>query len=308
MLVFAMDRIDKGILMDLTKNCRITFESLARKYDLTANAIRKRVINLVDAGVIQEFTIYLSPAMVGTEHIYVLLSTDGSRGEDLIDEIGENPSVLLAGFLSTNTCSVYADYVGTSGLSDVSAFLRNLDGVIDVDMHYLLVERGERFELKKLHLRVLGCLFENPRMSAAEIAACTGLTTKRVRRALQQLTDGDAVYFTIRWNPNAADSTTYMAEIHFDEKQLDAHEVINMISKQFPDEFCEQYSWICATEPTIFAVFLVEHLRRAEHISHEIRQHSFVTSITTLIPYPTKKFDGLRRSRLREMLEEAKVL
>jgi DNA-binding Lrp family transcriptional regulator len=303
-----VDPIDKGLLMDLTRNCRTTYESLAQKYGLTATAIRQRVINLVEAGVIQEFTIYLSPAMVGTEHVYVLLSTDGSLGEDLIDKIGENPNVLLAGFLSTDICSVYADYVGTSGLSELITYLRTLEGVTDVMIHHLLVARGERIDFKKLHLRVLGCLFEDPRMSAAEISNRTGLTTRRVRRVLHQLTDGVAVHFTIRWNPNAADATAFMSEIHYDESQVSAHEVLSKIQKQYSDEFCEEYCWVCATEPIVFAVFLVDHHRRAEHITYEIRNYSCVGSITTLIPYPTKKYDGLRRRRLREILKEAEAL
>lgn len=303
-----MDSIDKDILMDLTRNCRITYESLAQKYGFTATAIRQRVINLVEAGIIQEFTIYLSPAMVGTEHVYVLLSTDSSQGEDLIDEIGENPNVLLAGFLSTDTCSVYGDYIGTSGLSELITHLRSLEGVIDITIHYLLVARGERMDFKKLHLRVLGCLYKDPRMSATEISSRTGLTARRVRRVIQELTDGAAVYFTIRWNPNAADATAFMSEIHYDESQVSAQEVLSKIREQYPDEFCEVYSLICATEPIVFTVFLVDHHRRAEHITHEIRHYSFVSSITTLIPYPTKKYDGLRRRRLREILEEAEVL
>jgi DNA-binding Lrp family transcriptional regulator len=303
-----MDPIDKGILMNLTRNCRTTYEALAQDYGLTANAIRKRVINLVNAGVIEEFTIYLSPAMVGSEHVYVLLSTDGSRGEDLIDEIGENPNVLLAGFLSTDTCEVYADYVGTSGLSELIAYLRNLEGVIDVRTHFLLEGRGELIEFKKAHLRVLGCLYEDPRMSAAEIASRAGLTTRRVRKVLQQLTDRAAVSFTIRWNPNAADATGFMSEIHYDESLVRGQGILDKIRKHFPDELCVEYSRICAVDPIVFAVFLVDHHRRAEHITHEIRNYSCVSSITTLIPYPTKKYDGLRRRKLREILEEAEVL
>ncbi|MFX0108125.1 MAG: winged helix-turn-helix transcriptional regulator [Candidatus Hodarchaeota archaeon] len=303
-----MDSIDKGILLDLTKNCRSTYESLAQKFDLSATAVRQRVINLIDVGVIQEFTVYLTPAMVGTEHIYALLSTDGSRSDDLIDEIGEYPNVLLAGFLSTDTCSVYADYVGNSDLSKLTAFLRNLEGVTDVKVHHLLVNPGHRMEFKRLHLRVLGCLYRDPRMSAADIAAQTGLTTRRARRALQQLAEGNAICFTIRWNPNATDSTAFMSEIHFDESKVNAYDTLDNIKEMYPQEFCEDYSWISAAEPIVFAVFLVDHIRRAEHITHDLRASSFITSINTLIPYPTKKYDGVRRRRLREILEEAGVL
>jgi DNA-binding Lrp family transcriptional regulator len=307
-VVVAMDSIDKGLLMDLAKNCRTTFESLAQKYDLSPNAIRRRVLNLVETGVIEEFTIYLSPAMVGTEHIYALLSTDGSRGNALIDEIGKHPNVLLAGFLSTDTCSVYADYTDNANLSELISYLRSLEAVTQVRVHHLLIERGERSVLKNLGLKVLACLYEDPRMSAAEISGRTGIATKRIRRVLNQLNEGAALYFTIRWNPNAADATAFMSEIQYNESETSAQDVLNLLEKRYPDELCREFCWISATEPILFAVFLVDHLRRAEHLTHEIRRSASIVSVNTLLPYPTKKYDGLRRRRLREMLEEANVL
>ncbi|NHJ14181.1 MAG: winged helix-turn-helix transcriptional regulator [Candidatus Thorarchaeota archaeon] len=303
-----MDSVDKGLLMDLTKNCRITFESLAQKYNLSPNAIRRRVLNLIETGVIEEFTVYLSPAMVGTEHIYALLSTDGSRGDDLIDEIGEHPNILLAGFLSTDTCSVYADYTDNADLAKVLTYLRNREGVTEVRVHHLLIEHGERIAFKKMDLKVLACLYEDPRMSAAEISSRTGIATKRVRRLLSELSEGAALYFTIRWNPNAADAAAFMSEIEYNESDTSAQGVLDELEKQYPTELCREFCWISATEPTLFAVFLVDHLRRAEHITHEIRKNPSIASISTLLPYPTKKYDGLRRQRLREMLEGANLL
>ncbi|MHA2134716.1 MAG: Lrp/AsnC family transcriptional regulator [Candidatus Thorarchaeota archaeon] len=45
-----MDRIDRTILSELCNNCRITYESLAKKTKLSANAVKNRVHHLIESG------------------------------------------------------------------------------------------------------------------------------------------------------------------------------------------------------------------------------------------------------------------
>jgi DNA-binding Lrp family transcriptional regulator len=45
-----LDRIDRTILSELCNNCRITYESLAKKTKLSANAVKNRVHHLIESG------------------------------------------------------------------------------------------------------------------------------------------------------------------------------------------------------------------------------------------------------------------
>ena len=93
----SLDSIDLGILHDLNNNCRVTFQGLSRKYGISANAIRKRVVKLEESGVIAGYHVRLSLAAIGSEMIFGLLSTDGSKDEEeFTNLIGQSPYILAA--------------------------------------------------------------------------------------------------------------------------------------------------------------------------------------------------------------------
>ena len=94
----ALDLIDKGIIMDLDRNCRVSYEILSRKYNLAANSIKRRIEKLLESGVIQRFTIELSLAMMDSELMLALISTEGLEDEIFRKTFTEN-GVIVAGGL-----------------------------------------------------------------------------------------------------------------------------------------------------------------------------------------------------------------
>lgn len=60
-----MDELDKKLLKDLSRDSRMTYAELGRKYDLSRVCIRERVNNLVEKGIIEKFTIVVNPQKMG---------------------------------------------------------------------------------------------------------------------------------------------------------------------------------------------------------------------------------------------------
>ncbi len=111
--MYSLDELDKRILTDLEYNCRISFQELSRKYAISANAIRRRILNLEESGVIYGYSIVLSPEMTETEYMFGLLTTDGSRDEvDLVDEIGSSKNVIAAASYTDGVYAFVAEYHG----------------------------------------------------------------------------------------------------------------------------------------------------------------------------------------------------
>ena len=300
----ALDLIDKGIIMDLDRNCRVSYEILARKYNLAANSIKRRIEKLLESGVIQRFNIQLSLAMMDAEVMLALISTEGLEDEKaFLEKIADNPMVLQVGFVPSGNCAVFAEYIGSQGLSDLGLFLRGLEGVKEVELHTLLVERGGKVELTTLKLKVLRCLVQDARMPISEIAERTGLTAKRVRKVLDQLLDNEVVRFSIRANLNAGEDTAFLAKIHWDQKNAEHDDVVEWLKTKFPKELW--YFFFSASEPTVFGIFVVEHLREAESIAQRMRSVSLIESVEILTLYPSKKSPGLREKQLERMLTEA---
>lgn len=301
-----MDEIDKGILFGMLQNCRTPYRTLAQQFNMTANAVKKRVQKLIDTGVIAQFTAELSPAMVDGENFLAIVFTDGQENEEeLLQFIGLHMLVREVGILSGSAYLVMGSHVGSESLRDFGSFLRGIDNVRSVELHSLVKDalHGNRTELTKLQLRVLRCLVENPRMPTKEISEQTGLTVRRTRTIINNLLESGAIFLGIRWNLSAGEGFVFLLKINWDEKTGSLEDLLLFIGERFPVAFYGPL--VSATEPVIFAVFVVEQFKDADLISKKIASAPFVTSCQTLFGRPQVSYPDIRSTRLAEMLEDA---
>jgi len=70
-----MDEIDKKIIELLKEDARMPFTEIANKLGITEGAVRKRVKRLVEAKVIQKFTIKVSQRNLSRAFIFVSTET-----------------------------------------------------------------------------------------------------------------------------------------------------------------------------------------------------------------------------------------
>ncbi|UCE09698.1 MAG: winged helix-turn-helix transcriptional regulator [Candidatus Thorarchaeota archaeon] len=297
----CVDPIDKGILWDMRTDCRQSYQSLARKYGLTANAIRGRIDRLIKSGIIEGFQVVPSLTMMMADFVIALVTPDGSHNPDeLIEKIGQHPMVLQLAYMTNNDCFVYGEYSGTSGLHKLGAYLRGIDGVSAVQLHPLITERGGRLELKNHHLLVLKELRDDARMSVAEIATRTGLTARRVRSAIADFTESDAIRFSIQWALNAGGSNAFFVFTSWDEEKTNLQGIEEWLSTKFPEDYW--LSFVSAVEPLIISIFVVPHLSQSAAIQREVRSAPFVIEARTLLVFPSRKFQGLRHDYLDTVL------
>ena len=72
----AHDKIDDKIIEFLRNDARESFVEIGKKLKLSESAVRRRVKNLVDNGVIERFTVEMGEA--NTTSAIVLISVDSS--------------------------------------------------------------------------------------------------------------------------------------------------------------------------------------------------------------------------------------
>jgi DNA-binding Lrp family transcriptional regulator len=317
-----MDLISKQLLLELNRNCRMSLQSLARKLDLSVNGVKKRLQRLTETGIIRGYFIYPTLAMLDAESVVAILTIADSAPEDsLLDKIGASPMVYAASILSSGHVLVFADYEGTMGLSELGAHLRQFPEVSDVELHTIITERGAKRELKTSQLKVLKCLREDPRMPISQIAEATQLTPRRVRKILKDfLGNGGAddeffvkkqsigdlqaaqacIYFRVIWDLNAGGATAFIVRIERKEDTGMIGDVVEWLQQHFPMQFW--YTYASATKPTLFNVFIVDHMSEAKTIIKEINTCPFVESAQVIFGYPTKQYTGLRDLWFEKML------
>ncbi|MFX1482260.1 MAG: winged helix-turn-helix transcriptional regulator [Promethearchaeota archaeon] len=303
-----MDDIDKRIILELDSDCRITFQTLANKLDLSATAVRKRISKLLELGIIDHFLTTLSLGMIDSDLLLAVVQTDGSEYQDeFISEIGKNPSVAQVSHVVCGRGGLYCVFAVTSGTEALSSFgmyMRTMKSVTNVEIHVLIYPKGEKIELTKLQLRVLNHLIDNPRISIVELAESSGLTARRVRRIVEELQQGNAINFSIFWNMGKGGLTEALLRIEVDETVSSNESIIEMLHKDYPLEFWTPF--VSATSPVIFARFVVEELETIEAIARQVRKAPFVKTLSTLVFFSNNVYDWPGVTELRRLLEDVK--
>jgi DNA-binding Lrp family transcriptional regulator len=318
-----VDLIDKTILLVLSANCRTTYQTIARNLDLTVNAVKKRIKKLISSGIITRFYLYPSLAMLDAEMLLAILRIDQqSRNDEFLDLLGSNDMVYAVSFLSNWDVLVFAEYIGGKGLADIGRFLRQSPGVQDVELHTLILERGSKCKITEMGLSVLQSLNEDPRMSISELSKRSKLSPRRVKLILDTfLGEGGSTpefiigrqsigdyrtsmacfHFRLIWDLNAGGKTAYINKIRWDEGKGDMGKIVEWLRSEFSEDFW--YGYASASEPVIFTVFVIDHIRDARHIAKKISEGPDIIEVRPLFGYPTKRFPGLRDVWLEEILK-----
>lgn len=318
-----MDLIDKNILYELLVNCRTSYQTLANKLDLTVNAVKKRIQKLEASGIIREYTTFPSLAMLDAEMTLAIIKTKTPTTEDaFLDKIGAHPWIYAASILTNGDVLCFGHYIGSKGLDEFGTFLRQVEGVTDVEFHTLLAEKGTKFKLTPPHLKVIQCLIEDARLPMAEIAKRTQLTPRRVRSILQELggksgsepstylhgkTTGDirttqaCFHFRMVWNLNAGGYTPFIIRIQHEGGAEKRGKVVEWLRTKYP--FMFWYAYTSAFNPIIFCVFVVEHMRESTPILAEIGKAPGVASARAIFGYPTKRYKGVQDVFFEDLLK-----
>ncbi len=321
--VVSLDLVDKSILLELATNCRVTYQTIATRLNLTVNAVKKRVLKLQEDGIIQRYYIYLSLAMMDAEWLLARITLEDTHFDpSFLDTIGAHPMVFSAGYLSDGSALVWAEYVGAKGLADIGRFLRQQPGTSNVEIHTLIADRGLKIDLTPSHLKVLRCLREDARVPVSEISRQTGLTPRRIRGIIEDYhgkvgtpieTVVDKQYkpdiqiskavlhFRIYWDLNAGGGNAFVLRANWEEGKGSPEEIVQYFKDHFPLEFW--FSFIAATEPIIYCVFIINHIRESEKLLPVIRNAPNTTKIEIWLSYPLRKYIGLRESLIDDMLK-----
>jgi DNA-binding Lrp family transcriptional regulator len=305
--VDIVDIIDKKILLALDSNCRLSYQAMADQMGITANAIRKRFDRLVETGVIEEFVV--RPEMVGSEYLVALVYTDGTEDEEeFIEYLGANLNVIQVGQIVTSSNRLYfvnCEYIGAQGLKGLGSFFRQLETITDLELHTILVPRGQMFNIKRLHLQVLNILLEDARMQVSHIANRLGITARRTGRAIREMQKGGAFWFSMRWNLSLGDNHEFYLKIEYDERISTRESIDKWLTENYPIEY-----WFCfcsAMEPVVFAKFVTDHFRDAQPITQAVKNEDFCHSVDVLLSYPVRKFPRLGTIKIRELIAEAGI-
>jgi DNA-binding Lrp family transcriptional regulator len=299
-----VDETDKGILIELNENCRITYRELALKFNISSSAIKKRVKKLEDTGIITHYRTRFSLDMAEVDLLFGMLATDGSQDEaHFVETLGGNDKIIAAASYTGGHYALIAEFRDSQDLWDIGAFLRSFDCVYNIETHQLLRPPGHTMEFSKLHLRILKTLKDDPRMSIVDIAERSGLTARRVRKLLNEIVAGKAVRFSAFVELGAAGSIPFLMRMTWDERAANHQEIVSYLRETFAVSLWETY--ISVEAPIIIALLTGETLAEVDSIARTTRRHKHIPTVTVQISKHHQYFPGLRTRMLQELIDSA---
>lgn len=303
-MVNSVDELDKKILGNLTQNCRVSYQELSRRYGISANAIRRRILNLEESGEISGYSLLLTAEMLGVHRILGILTSDGSRDEvEVMDEIGDHFGVIAAAAYSNGTYALVGEYRTSEELLGLTSHLRRIDSIQNSEIHQIIQGTGPPIQLTKMHLRILKTLINEPRLSVVEISNESGLTARRVRRLLGQLEESGAVQFRALIELGAAATIPFLARVTWDERKTNYQEVRDLIARTYPLAHWETY--VSASEPILYSLLAVEGLVEVNELTRELRKNAKVESVKAFISMFHKFYESITRQTLLDLIKEA---
>ena len=304
-----MDKIDKAILRELQYvSCRSSYRSIGKKIGLSPNTVKYRIEKLIETGVIIRFYVRpLTKEIMDMNNVLAFVITDGTEdASEFISNIGELPMIY---YVSPLICTeggaylCYAECFGNMMQVDLGVLLRSMDSVQKVELHTALnLAGGTATEFSNLQLRVLHCLYDDPRMRIRDIAKRTGIGTKTIRRVLREFGPRNAVFFGVRLNLSAGGLVDAWVRILWDEKMISVDELVHWLREEFPDELW--WFWVSTSDSVMFSDFIVDNVEEIEQISRRIRKAPFVKSTSALAASTGYPFMRLSEIKTRKMLEE----
>jgi len=318
--VLDLDWLDKALLWELFGNARASYQDLARKYELSFNAIKNRVKKLEKVGAIHEYTVELSLAMLGLESIIVTIETDGSENiKSLINQIGKQKPIRMVTRIRNREYAAFAFVAGATDFFELKMNLESLKAVTKVTIHPILStspyappkskarSRGQKIDFTQNQLRVLRCLTEDVRMPVGEIAKKTSLTPRRISKILRELQEGGGVHFTIRMDYLALGDINLELNIQYDEAKTGLNEIGKWFQEHYPREL-----WTVSQvldEPIIGISLLVEDPTKVGEIINIVREATFAESVDDYVitsqTYVKMHYRDPSQHHLDELFKEA---
>ena len=300
-----MDSVDRIILERLKTNCRTSLQDLSRATGISANAVMKRIDNLISSGTITRFITMLSPLMTNEDSVIAILEFQTEPQEkNLIKNLRRSSSVAKVSRLLDGRYIVIGTIFDPEELSSLTMHLRKIPGIRNVEIHSRFLHYwGGKIDLTNSHREILRCLIENPRISVTDIAKETSLPSSDIKEIIDQMRASESILFTISTSDDMdKESMEVLAKIQWNVGKTSKEHVLGWLQDNFASSYLGEY--VSATEPTLFFKFSVNHVQEVDIVWQKTMESGLVTTFEPLIMFAGTSFPDPRLRRASQLLEE----
>ncbi len=126
-----MDEVDIALILMLLTNSRTPYQELAKRLNLSVNAVHKRVQSLIDEGVIAGFTARPHLVVLGAIDVIIYGKSDTASIRDTMKRLSENDSIYWVAAASGNYLFVGCYFQNLGELEHIAEYIREKGKIPD---------------------------------------------------------------------------------------------------------------------------------------------------------------------------------
>jgi DNA-binding Lrp family transcriptional regulator len=296
-----MDEKDVILSFLLLSDSRVSIRELADRLDLSANAVHKRIQQLIDASVIRKFTTKISLIALQASNIIVHGRSEAETTVNLNEKLGKNKSIYWVALGGGNYIYVGAYLKNMTELTGLTDFIKKEAQMPNPNIGIMATPPSPTsLDLEKtlypLDREIIYSLSNDSRKPIAAIADELGVAAKTVRRRLAAMMKKGLLEFSIHWFPDASDDI--FSTIHIKLKPAAyANQTAQLTKKYFPNMLF--YYQFVNLPNEIICILWTNTMKKLKEIQQRLVQEEVVASIVSNILYTGYIFDTWRDEIVR---------
>jgi Lrp/AsnC family leucine-responsive transcriptional regulator len=301
-----MDKTDMSLIMLLSANSRLSYAELAKKLNLSVNAIHKRIQLLIQTGVIRTFTAKVS--LFSANAIVVFIS-----GTSQLGSFQELPVKLKA------YGSIYWLAEGGGKFIHIGAYLKNLSELVGL-VEFLKKEAGfseptvgimasipfqvaqnskpKDLTLCDLDYKIIRSLKDDSRKAVSDVANEVSVSVKTVRLRLARMMKNNMIELGLEWYPDKSNDIITLLDLHL-KPDADMAIVPYQILRKYSPNTLFYWCFVNLLSVVTYTVW-TNNMNELQSLRENLEKEPCVSSIVPNILYTGYMFKTWRDQLVEE--------
>lgn len=300
----GLDKTDLHIMIILSANCRSPFRAIASTLGISTNAVKVRVKNLLNKGIIQRFITIVNPAIFGYEKqcLLILRNSDKivaehNKQQQQQEQAEQAKEEYIFNHLSLfGDIWIYAQQLGGSAIflillrpgdEEKSELMNNLLKPAIVEYKFVMMNQPS-MKVSMSDLKIIKCLLSNARMEIAEIARQASISAKTAGKRIEKMQQHHILNFSIirdMSSMNLAGLTEFLLLVDINKSAYrDITETIYREMQEYVISIPPNiYSDSITGSDTIVALFICSNIPTLNLIVRRIKSYDGVQGVESFI-------------------------
>ena len=284
MKVTTLDELDGKILHSLSRNCRVSYNSLGSEIGLTTKSVKARVKKMQSSGVIDSFIVKVNPLVLGYSKSCMLVLRVNSKAAD--EKHIRRSLSLLGDILYTGHILGNISTFKVAVKKEAEEKLELLDDVIGQDLliqSQTVVFQNVREQPTYTDFKIMRCLLDNPRMEISDIAEKISMSSKTVARRLRKMIENHVLDFTVQCNFKAIRGYI-VSVVSANTEKGSYRKVLERSYEDLNDSFCAYSPMLNDEQDVIYWLLFSKDMFALDSVIKRIESYQGVRKADVFIP------------------------